>query len=157
MVTAKQVASYFIKKANALGDGNKELSGNNDLTNLKLQKILYFAQVEYLQAKGKKLFDEDIQAWQYGPVVEEVYNWLKGCGAYVITEFDVVLDKTNNLPDDTKKFLDKMWEKYQKYSAWALVEKTHKKGSAWDKVYADGLGNGKVIGIDLLKQAETLS
>lgn len=156
MIGAKKVASYFISKANALGDGNKELSGNNDLTNLKLQKLLYFTQVEYLKKHGEKLFDEEIQAWQYGPVVKEVYDWLKGCGAYVITEFDIALEDLSDIPDDIKAFLDEMWNKYQKYSAWGLVEKTHEKNSAWDKVYAGGNGDKKVIDVNLLKEAAIL-
>ena len=156
MIGAKKVASYFISKANSLGDGNKELSGNNDLTNLKLQKLLYFTQVEYLKKHGEKLFNEEIQAWQYGPVVKEVYDWLKGCGAYVITEFDIALEDLNDIPDDIKAFLDEMWNKYQKYSAWGLVEKTHEKNSAWDKVYAGGNGDKKVIDVNLLKEAATL-
>lgn len=156
MTSAKTIASYFITKAGQMGDGNKELSGNNDLTNLKLQKILYFAQVEFLKETNKPLFDEPIEAWQYGPVVRNVYEWLKGCGAYVVTDFDVILENTENLPDNIKEFLDRIWNKYQKYSAWGLVEETHKKGSAWDKVYAGGSGDKEIISLDLLKQAEIL-
>ena len=156
MIGAKKVASYFISKANSLGDGNKELSGNNDLTNLKLQKLLYFAQVEYLKEFGEQLFSEDIQAWQYGPVVKEVYDWLRGCGAYVITEFDISLEDLSDIPENIKEFLDDFWSKYQKYSAWGLVEKTHEKGSVWNQVYAGGNGDKKVIDVNLLKQAETL-
>ena len=156
MVTAKEIASYFIAKANAQGSESAELSGNNDLTNLKLQKILYFAQVEHLQEKGAPLFDDEIQAWQYGPVVKEVYDWLKGCGAYVITEFDVELADTSKISEETKSFLNKIWDKYSRYSAWGLVEKTHKEGSAWDLVYDDGKGAKNAISHNLLKQAETL-
>ena len=124
MIGAKKVASYFISKASALGDGNKELSGNNDLTNLKLQKLLYFAQVEYLKEHDEKLFNEEIQAWQYGPVVKEVYDWLRGCGSYVITDFDISLESIDDIPKDTQKFLDRIWEKYQRYSAWGLLKET---------------------------------
>lgn len=158
MVTARQVASYFIQKASTLGDGNNELSGNNDLTNLKLQKMLYFAQVEYLKEYGKPLFSENIQAWRYGPVVKEVYDWIisAGCGPYVITNFDVVLEDLSNIPDHICTFLDKIWEKYQEYSAWKLVKKTHENGSVWNKVYANGDGDRQIISIDLLRQAAIL-
>lgn len=142
---AKVVASYFIKKANRLGNENADFEGNNDLTNLKLQKILYFAQAEHLKEFGKKLFEDKIEAWQYGPVVKNVYDWLRGCGAFVITEADVELCDTNTIPKETIKFLDKIWDKYSKISAWGLVQKTHKTGSAWDKTYCKGLGNKNVI------------
>lgn len=142
---AKVVASYFIKKANRLGDENADFEGNNDLTNLKLQKILYFAQAEHLKEFGKVLFKDEIEAWQYGPVVKNVYEWLRGCGAFVITEMDVELCDTDDMPEDVKKFLDKIWAKYNKISAWGLVQKTHKPNSAWSKTYRDGLGNKNVI------------
>ena len=142
---AKVVASYFIKKANRLGNENADFEGNNDLTNLKLQKMLYFAQAEYLKKFDKKLFKDEIEAWQYGPVVKNVYEWLKGCGAFVITEMDVKLCDTDEIPVDIKDFLDKIWDKYSKVSAWGLVQKTHKAGSAWSKTYRNGLGNRNVI------------
>lgn len=142
---AKVVASYFIKKANRLGNENADFEGNNDLTNLKLQKMLYFAQAEYLKEFDKKLFKDEIEAWQYGPVVKNVYEWLKDCGAFVITEMDVKLCDTDEIPADIKEFLDKIWDKYSKISAWGLVQKTHKAGSAWSKTYRNGLGNRNVI------------
>ena len=156
MQSAKQIAAYLLKKANELGDGDKSLSGNNDVTNLKLQKLLYFAQVEYLKKTGKKLFNDEIQAWQYGPVVPNIYEWLKGCGAYVVTEFDISLEDADNLQKAIKEFLDEFWKKYSPYSAWGLVSKTHEKDSPWSKVYNNGKGEKQVIPIELLKQAETL-
>lgn len=151
MLTAKEVAAYFIKRANTMGDGNGEFSGNNDLTNLKLQKLLYFAQVEYLKKYGKPLFSDPIEAWKYGPVVRAVYDWLRDCGAYVITEFDVDLSDADNISGEEADFLSEFFEKGQEHSAWSLVTKTHAKGSAWDQVYNNGRGNGQQIPLELLK------
>ena len=39
------------------------------ISNLQLQKILYFIQGEYLSKIGKPLFEADFEAWQYGPVI----------------------------------------------------------------------------------------
>lgn len=153
-ISAKTVASYFIEKASSQGNGVKELSGNNDLTNLKLQKILYFAQIMYMKENdGRTLFSDEIQAWQYGPVVPSVYEWLRGCGAFVISDFDVELDDTSTLADNIKSFLDRVWNKFQGVSAWGLVQRTHKKGTPWDEVYNNGAGNKRVIGLELLRQA----
>lgn len=150
MIQAKQVASYFIEKASSLGAGNEELSGNNDLTNLKLQKLLYFAQVEHIKETGEKLFPEKIEAWKYGPVVRDVYSWLAGCGPYVITEFDVQLEDTSQIDDETKRFLDKIWDKYKNSSAWALVQLTHRSGSAWDQTFKNGAGEKMEISPELM-------
>lgn len=148
MAKAKQVASFFIEKSSQLNE-------NNDLTNLKLQKMLYFAQVEHLQEFKTALFDAPIEAWQYGPVVHEIYEWLKGCGAYQISKFDVETS-TNGLDDTTVSFLERIWEKYRRYSAFGLVDKTHEDGSAWSKTYNNGNGNRSVISIDSLTKTATL-
>jgi len=153
MNKARAVAAYLIQKANAMGEGNVELSGNNDLTNLKLQKLLYFAQLEHLKKTGRPLFEDKIEAWQYGPVVKSVYDWLKGCGAYVITELDADLSIADELSNDIKAFLDDFWIRYQGRSAWSLVEETHKAGSPWDTIYRRGQGNHEEIPIQLLKEA----
>ena len=39
-----------------------------DITNLVLNKLVYFAQVESLRETGKPLFEDKIEAWSYGPV-----------------------------------------------------------------------------------------
>ena len=44
-----------------------------DITNLVLNKLVYFAQVESLRATGKPLFEDKIEAWSYGPVERNVY------------------------------------------------------------------------------------
>lgn len=148
MTNAKQVASFFIEKSSQLNE-------NNDLTNLKLQKILYFAQVEYLKQFGKVLFENDIEAWQYGPVIREIYEWLKVCGAYQISKFDIET-ATDGLDNKTLAFLEYIWGKYRRYSAFGLVDKTHEDGSAWSKTYNGGKGNFCVIPVDDLAVTGTL-
>ena len=44
-----------------------------DITNLVLNKLVYFAQVESLRETGKPLFEDKIEAWPYGPVERNVY------------------------------------------------------------------------------------
>lgn len=150
MLTAKNVASYFIEKSSKLDE-------NNDLTNLKLQKILYYTQVESLKASGDVAFDDDIEAWQYGPVVRSVYDWLKGCGPYTISSFDVDSDDYT-LDASTQTLLDSIWNKYSKYSASYLVKKTHDGSlSPWEEIYNGGKGCYDVIPVDSIKQASTLA
>jgi uncharacterized phage-associated protein len=50
------------------------------LSNLKLQKLLYYAQGHYLATAGQPLFDDRIQAWSHGPVVPTVYHEYKKFG-----------------------------------------------------------------------------
>ena len=45
------------------------------ISNLKLQKLLYYSQGCFLALRDEPLFDSPIEAWTYGPVVPEVYNF----------------------------------------------------------------------------------
>ena len=47
------------------------------LTNIKINKLVYFAQVECLRTHGHRLFDEPMQAWEYGPAEPSVYTAFK--------------------------------------------------------------------------------
>ena len=77
MANVFDVADFFIDIANKNTD--------DTLTNLKLNKLLYYAQGEYLARTGKPLFDDEIQAWDYGPVVPVIYYKYKRNNANEIT------------------------------------------------------------------------
>lgn len=61
---ALDVANYFIAN----------YGGGTEMTNLKLNKLVYFAQAVSLKQYGVPLFSDEIQAWSYGPVEPEVYH-----------------------------------------------------------------------------------
>lgn len=131
-VTALDIANYFVQVSSQ--------EDEPDLTNLKLQKLLYFAQGKYLAKFGKPLFSEEIEAWDYGPVVSDVYHQFKHCGNFPITVFDTPHD-TNNIPKDVAAFLQEIWSEYAKYSAGYLVQETHQAGAPWKKYFSRGLNS----------------
>ena len=61
-----------------------------EVSNLELQKLLYYAQGHHLAERGTPLFDDEIQAWSHGPVVKDVYHRLKhfGSGNVVLPDAD---------------------------------------------------------------------
>ena len=81
-LTAQDVADYFLSIVD-------EEQGDS-LSNLKLQKLLYYAQGFHLAIKNEPLFDEDIEAWTYGPVVPSVYNQYSQHGGDPIPKPDKV-------------------------------------------------------------------
>ena len=119
---ALDVAKYIIYLAsqNVIDEvkGEKVYEG---ITNLKLQKILYFAQVHSLVKKNKPLFGQDIKAWQYGPVVSEVYSAYKRYGRRAI----FLKQDAANLPQEVKLFLQDVWYLFGDYSVGKLVRMTH--------------------------------
>ncbi len=64
MISALDLSSFIIQEAKKEGAS---------ITHLKLQKILYYVQGEYLAKYKEPLFPEEIEAWRYGPVVRAVY------------------------------------------------------------------------------------
>jgi len=143
-LSALNVAAFFVELATE--------SDENDLTNLKLQKLLYFAQGEHLSQFGKPLFHDDVEAWRLGPVVRAVYSEYKKCGAFPITVFDgsTASASRDKLPEPIKAFLKKrVWDKYGKYSARYLVSLTHKPGGPWRKFFQEE--SNAVIPLDALK------
>jgi uncharacterized phage-associated protein len=142
MADVKAISSYFIARSSELNE--------NDLTNLKLQKLLFYTQADRLKKHGQMMFDEPIEAWSYGPVVSSVYHWLKGCGAYPITTFDIETDDSK-LTAAEKVYLGILWDNYSKYSAIFLVKKTHEIGSPWEKAFQEGKSSIE-IPIESIKQ-----
>ncbi len=116
--TADNVAKYFIHLA------SKELVGDNQeregITNLKLQKILYFAQAYYIAKLGRALFSDDIEAWEYGPVVSRVYKKYRSNGSNPIID-----DGKSSLSEEDKKVVQIIWNTFGGYSASKLVNITH--------------------------------
>ena len=74
MYSAMDIARYIVDKCT--NDGCP-------ISNLQLQKILYFIQRDYLK-KDSQAYSEEIQAWQFGPVVPDVYYRYCGFGAMPI-------------------------------------------------------------------------
>lgn len=72
MLTCFDVADYFLAHCD-------EESGDI-ISNLKIQKLTYYAQGFSLVLLGKPLFNEKIEAWMHGPVVPELYRKYRDCG-----------------------------------------------------------------------------
>ena len=97
--------------------------GGEGLSNLKLQKLVYYAQGFYSALYDKPLFEDAIEAWMHGPVVSELYRKYKAYGAAAIpapTEFDI-----NCLSRDEQELLHEVFSVFGQFSAWKLRDMTH--------------------------------
>lgn len=114
---AENVARYLIFLASQEHQ-EKEREG---ITNLKLQKMLYFAQAYYLAKIGKPLFAEKLEAWSYGAVVPDVYRKFKSHKNRPI----VFEEDKSTLKEEDKEVLKKVWDAFGGYSASRLVGIVH--------------------------------
>lgn len=113
---ALTIAKWLVAWAEAEGE---------ELSNLKLQKLLYYAQGHHLAQMGTPLFTDEIQAWSHGPVVPQVYHQFKTFGSSSIElpasdPFDWA-----DVDEVTAEFLSKVWNTYGGFSAGRLRNMTH--------------------------------
>lgn len=133
------------------------------ISNLKLQKVLYFIQAYFLITNGAHCFAEEIEAWDFGPVVPEAYQEYKqyGSGDIPTIESYILFNKNNiwdskrikfndnSITDRDKKIIDKVVDKFSDYSATDLVAITHRQ-LPWIDYYVEGKHN--VIPCEAIKK-----
>ena len=115
MLRAEDVARYFL--------ANQDAEHGGSISNLKVQKLCYYAQGIALALLGKPLFLDDIVHWEHGPVVRNVYQRYQTHQAAAIPapeDLDLTL-----YDRETQGLLDKVHRVYGQVSAWELRDRTH--------------------------------
>jgi uncharacterized phage-associated protein len=100
-----------------------DVESGDTISNLKLQKILYYLQGHFLAVFDKPLFEEKIEAWKFGPVIGNIYQKYKIYDKCIPTdnlEYDI-----SNLTEDEINFIKNIYDIYSNFSAKRLVEMTH--------------------------------
>ena len=126
------IANEFIRRG---------LADRRPVDPLKLQKILYFAQGWHLAIMDRPLFDEQIEAWPYGPVVSSIYHRFKRYGSTEIKEPGAETGPDGRLLAPcisetdvaTQDFLTRIWQQHRDFSGLQLSSASHAQGSPWDE------------------------
>lgn len=116
MVSPLDVARYFIFKA--YEDGREAL-----MTNMKVQKLLYYTQSLYLALFEEPLFEDEIQAWRYGPVCPPAYRFYRE-----FEEKQLPIPQKNELmalSEEVQNLLEEVWEYFGEHHAYFLSGQTH--------------------------------
>ncbi|WP_443689786.1 Panacea domain-containing protein [Phascolarctobacterium faecium] len=137
MYNVKDIAKYIISYS---------YEQNKPVSNLKLQKLLYFVQGESYKMTGEPMFEADMEAWQFGPVVPWVYYEYSNYAAMPILEnYDI------NIEEETRVIIETVIKRHENNSVWSLVRMTHENGSPWEKTYVDY--EKRVIDKQLIREA----
>lgn len=117
MYSALEVSRYVIWR---------EAKCRRGVNNIRLQKLLYFIQAQFLVDTHEPCFDDKIEAWDVGPVVPVVYHVYKYFGSssiplQFIREIDCPL-----LSDDAAMLIDRILDRCGDYSTIALMDITCK-------------------------------
>ena len=107
ITTAQDVAGYFLALAQERGE---------EVNNLKLQKLLYYAQGWHLAWHGEPLFPEKFEAWMSGPVIPAIYWRYKDRGIRAIAPPDV----PPRIDERTAAFLEEVATAYVPFDEWEL-------------------------------------
>lgn len=135
MYPAVLIAYAFVKKG--IEDGNP-------VTQMKLQKLVYFAHGLHLAQGFGPLIEEKFQAWKFGPVVPRLYQVYKFYGSDFIDDTTRLFWTINNnkeslefsvsqLNERAKKTIDITWDLLRDVDAIRLSAWTHEQGSPWEK------------------------
>lgn len=126
-----------------------EAAGKMALTNLKLNKLVYFCQVECLRECGEALFTDDMEAWRCGPVSRSVYEAFNSYGKRPISEpFGVA--PSNPV---AKRIVSRVLSSYGNLSTFDFVTLSHREGGAWKDVYSPGTDN-PITATDILRSKD---
>ena len=114
MINATNVGQYFLSK-------------NQELTDIQIQKLVYYAYAWYMVLhKGKKIFEEKPEAWIHGPVFRTLFDSMKNYKKFSN------LEEVSKIGESNAKFFDTIYNVYGKYSGNELEKMTHSE-SPWIK------------------------
>lgn len=132
MADVKAVANLFLH----LAEEQANVEAGDLMTDLKLQKMLYFAQCWHLVRYDRPLFQNTIEAWEHGPVVPDVYMEYKEYKNNPIRASQVDYDAFTSCEFET---ITDVFAYYSRYSASGLREMSHQYDSPWANVYKPGV------------------
>ena len=127
MANVHDAANFFIDLINS--------SEDDRITNLKLNKLLYYTQGCFLSRTGHPFFDEQIEAWELGPIVPSVYKKYHVCGSSPIEYVDENYSHRIFSLEEKEAMIDVMRE-YGCYTGSALIGLIRAKDTPWSKAFA---------------------
>lgn len=139
VVSAAEVANTFLDLQ------SRDSSDFPRIDHMKLQKLLFYSQAWWLAQMPNELFNEDIEAWPWGPVVRDIYLQFKDCGGDPIIgkrakmlgkasphSSEYTLIEAPPISDDTVRgYLADVWEKHKSSTGIQLSNATHEPGEPW--------------------------
>jgi len=138
---AASIANEFLGLADRAG---------RSITQIEIQKLVYFAHGWHLALKEEPLIGELIEPWQYGPVVRTLYDAFRRFGSDPITEkamsWRIANGKficetpgiqSDDAEEDTyaRELVRDVWQKYGTLAPFKLVEITHLPNSPWQQAF----------------------
>lgn len=139
MYDSRYIANRFIELAKARGE---------TLTPMQLIKLVYIAHGWMLGLYHRALIKDEVQAWQYGPVIPRLYNSVRAYRGQPVA--DAISSDNHDLSPEADRLVQQVYDRYGKLSGPALSRLTHASGTPWERTYEPG-SFGLVIPDDLIE------
>lgn len=136
---ARQIANWFVTRGQRDG---------RSFSIMSLLKLTYIAHGWHLETQKAPLFSNRIEAWQYGPVIPDVYSAFRRQGIDVTGP---ALVPSCNIEADDEQLLNQVYDIYSDLTAFQLSDLTHVAGGPWDIAMKSG-GNRATIPDELIRQ-----
>lgn len=120
-----------------------------NVSNLRLQKLLYLCQMFSLGRTGKPIINEQFEAWMYGPVIPQLYRKMKVFGASPVSDR---FYEITPLQPDIESLIAEVCGALKDRSDAVLVASTHREGGAWAKNYNASARNVPIPNNDILDE-----
>lgn len=146
--TVIDVANCIIKKFKENG---------KSLSNMKLQKLIYYAYAIHLNAVGKPLFENEFQPWAYGPVHPRVYYEVKSQNPNPFNITNLLEGDGNPSTQDQETIellCEYVYKVFESFNAKSLSELTHLPFGAWQK--AIDRQEGSLNDVDIICEINTI-
>ena len=145
------IANEFLRRAQR---------ANRPMTHMHIQKLVYLAHGWNIAVSRHPLIEDDIEAWEYGPVIRKLYDALRQYGRGPILReirwgddtpfpFDDSGEAIAELTSEERAVVDRVWDVYGVFAAFQLSALTHADNSPWHRTYIPG-GRNRVINNDLI-------
>lgn len=142
MANSRIVANQFLTLAAQQGRA---------LTQMQVLKLVYIAHGWNLALLGRPLIDERVEAWQYGPVIRELYNGMRQFGGRAVTGLLPLTpgDRAEDLDPQQVHLVNEVYRLYGHMNGIKLSQITHARNTPWEQTYSPG-AFGTEIPMDLI-------
>ena len=134
------IANEFIRRS---------LQSGCPITQMQVQKLVYFAHGWYLAVTGNRLVEDQVQAWDFGPVFPTLYSALRKFGRNPIDRvlrwgedtpfnFDDAGEAIEVMAPEESAIIDQVWNAYGRFPAFKLSALTHEPGTPWEAAFEGG-------------------
>lgn len=143
MWSANEVANWFLVRHSS--EMQRDEAVDENLTQMKLHKLMYYAQGVFLALFSQRLFDEELLAWKHGPVVRSIYDRFQGqkelaeqIDTEQMADYEKIADDSNS-----RMALEAVYEQFASFSAGQLRNMTHEE-KPWKEAWANGEGSSTI-------------